>query len=319
MAQKELTGRARLPGVMAKALEAGTKGDCLTFDDVRSRLHIDDATTLKLWAGAEETRSHRRGMSQRYGQTLCDARHQDRPHEEAVNVLLWSFVKLCRPLVWICATACLAGTSASLAADPRLRCPPGFKPSDQVCERVAKRHPAPKETVERPAAPSNATTEQQQIIDRAQSPGELRRRAEAEQREKDDLEAQQRMADATSAIETLTLLQVILGVAGTGALIWTLVYTGKAINLANKEFIASHRPRLVVRYVSEGRRATATGDVPIYFVTVANTGDTEATITGVGADAGLRDSTTKQWIGPGLYTFAGAARAAAARSNFARR
>jgi len=50
MAQKELTGRARLPGVMAKALEAAAKGDCLTFNDVRSRLSIDDATTLKLWA-----------------------------------------------------------------------------------------------------------------------------------------------------------------------------------------------------------------------------------------------------------------------------
>jgi len=54
MAQKELTGRARLPSVIAKALEIAAKGDCLTFNDVRSRLDIDDATTLKLWAGAIE-------------------------------------------------------------------------------------------------------------------------------------------------------------------------------------------------------------------------------------------------------------------------
>lgn len=50
----ELTGRARLPGVMTKALEIAAKGDCLTFNDVRSRMDIDDATTLKLWAGASE-------------------------------------------------------------------------------------------------------------------------------------------------------------------------------------------------------------------------------------------------------------------------
>jgi len=76
------------------------------------------------------------------------------------------------------------------------------------------------------------------------------------------------------------------------------------IDLARQEYIASHRPRLVVRFVSEGRRASEGGDRPIYFVTVANIGDTEATITGVGADAGLRDKYNKRWIGPGLYTFA---------------
>jgi hypothetical protein len=54
MAPKELTGRARLPAVMERALEAAAKGDCLTFNDVRSRLSLDDATTLKLWAGATE-------------------------------------------------------------------------------------------------------------------------------------------------------------------------------------------------------------------------------------------------------------------------
>jgi hypothetical protein len=54
MAPKELTGRARLPAVMERALEVAAKGDCLTFNDVRARMDIDDATTLKLWAGAVE-------------------------------------------------------------------------------------------------------------------------------------------------------------------------------------------------------------------------------------------------------------------------
>jgi len=54
MAQKEPTGRARLAPVMERALEIAAKGDCLTFNDVRARMDIDDATTLKLWAGAVE-------------------------------------------------------------------------------------------------------------------------------------------------------------------------------------------------------------------------------------------------------------------------
>jgi hypothetical protein len=54
MAEKELGGRARLPDVMERALEIAAKGDCLTFNDVRARMDIDDATTLKLWAGAQD-------------------------------------------------------------------------------------------------------------------------------------------------------------------------------------------------------------------------------------------------------------------------
>ncbi len=55
MASKELTGRARLPGVMERALAIAAKGDCLQFSDVLARLERDDAVTLKLWAGAQET------------------------------------------------------------------------------------------------------------------------------------------------------------------------------------------------------------------------------------------------------------------------
>ncbi len=54
MPAKELTGRARLPMVMERAFEIAAKGDCLTFNDVRARMNRDDATTLKLWAGATE-------------------------------------------------------------------------------------------------------------------------------------------------------------------------------------------------------------------------------------------------------------------------
>lgn len=54
MSAKEPTGRARLPMVMERAFEIAAKGECLTFNDVRARMTRDDATTLKLWAGATE-------------------------------------------------------------------------------------------------------------------------------------------------------------------------------------------------------------------------------------------------------------------------
>ncbi len=46
------------------------KGDCLQFSDVLARLDRDDAVTLKLWAGAQETdrinKACREGADKRY-------------------------------------------------------------------------------------------------------------------------------------------------------------------------------------------------------------------------------------------------------------
>jgi len=70
MPPKELTGRARLPAVMERALAVAAKGDCLTFNDVRARMDRDDSTTLKLWAGAVEhdriNAACREGAAKRY-------------------------------------------------------------------------------------------------------------------------------------------------------------------------------------------------------------------------------------------------------------
>jgi len=54
MAPKELTGRARLPQVLERALKIAAKGDALALADVMARLDRDDAVTLKLWAGVQE-------------------------------------------------------------------------------------------------------------------------------------------------------------------------------------------------------------------------------------------------------------------------
>lgn len=54
MAPKELTGRARLPQVMERAIALAAKGDALALADVMARLDRDDAVTLKLWAGVQE-------------------------------------------------------------------------------------------------------------------------------------------------------------------------------------------------------------------------------------------------------------------------
>jgi hypothetical protein len=70
MAPNEPTGRARLPAVMERALEIAAKGECLTFNDIRARLSLDDATTLKLWAGASDRdkieKACREGADRRY-------------------------------------------------------------------------------------------------------------------------------------------------------------------------------------------------------------------------------------------------------------
>jgi hypothetical protein len=69
MEQRELSGRARLPQVMERALEVAVKGDCLAIADVLVRVDRDDAVTLKLWAGVQErdkiNRACREGIEKR--------------------------------------------------------------------------------------------------------------------------------------------------------------------------------------------------------------------------------------------------------------
>ena len=68
MTPQGLTGRARLPAVIERALEIAA--NCLAFGDVLARLERDDALTLKLWASATDRdkidRACREGADKRY-------------------------------------------------------------------------------------------------------------------------------------------------------------------------------------------------------------------------------------------------------------
>jgi hypothetical protein len=76
--------------------------------------------------------------------------------------------------------------------------------------------------------------------------------------------------------------------------------TREAINLSNKEFTATHRPRIVIRFIhgpfhdEDGREFIR--------ITFANIGDTEATIYAVGGDLARRNRQSGDWRPPGLDT-----------------
>jgi hypothetical protein len=74
--------------------------------------------------------------------------------------------------------------------------------------------------------------------------------------------------------------------------------TRESIDLARQEFIATHRPRVVVRYIQgpfrddDGHR--------FVWITIVNTGANDAIIEQVGADLALRRDEDDRWETPGL-------------------
>lgn len=75
--------------------------------------------------------------------------------------------------------------------------------------------------------------------------------------------------------------------------------TQSAVDLARQEFIATHRPRVIVRFIQgpfqeDGRR--------LIFITFANVGDSEAIIKAIGADLAIWrvDAEGGSWESPGL-------------------
>jgi hypothetical protein len=91
----------------------------------------------------------------------------------------------------------------------------------------------------------------------------------------------------------VALFTFALGVIG-----WRgLSLNNKEIKLARAEFIATHRPKIRVRFIqyqgpNEG--------VWSAFLTTSNVGDTDATIVAMGADIGRRNVGDKQWHPPGI-------------------
>jgi hypothetical protein len=68
--------------------------------------------------------------------------------------------------------------------------------------------------------------------------------------------------------------------------------------LARDEFIATHRPRVIVRFI-QGPFHDDDGH-EFMWVTFANVGETAATITAIGGDLTRRNASTGAWRSPGL-------------------
>lgn len=81
--------------------------------------------------------------------------------------------------------------------------------------------------------------------------------------------------------------------AFTATLWWT---THRMWEVSQRDFIATHRPRLRVRFVGHG---TGNDDKEVAFIRSANIGSTEATIVAVGGDVARRNNVTKEWLSPG--------------------
>jgi hypothetical protein len=74
--------------------------------------------------------------------------------------------------------------------------------------------------------------------------------------------------------------------------------TTDALNLARQEFVANHRPRVILRYIqgpfeNEERRQ-------FIWVTFVNIGANTATIEAFGADLARRWADTENWALPGV-------------------
>jgi hypothetical protein len=68
--------------------------------------------------------------------------------------------------------------------------------------------------------------------------------------------------------------------------------------LAREEFIATHRPRVVVRFIQGPFHDDAVHE--FMWVTFANVGETAATITAIGGDLARRNASTGTWRPPGV-------------------
>jgi hypothetical protein len=69
-------------------------------------------------------------------------------------------------------------------------------------------------------------------------------------------------------------------------------------NLAREEFVATHRPRIIVRFL-QGPFHNDEGH-EFYWLTLANVGETAATVTEIGADLARRNIESRNWTIPGL-------------------
>jgi hypothetical protein len=147
--------------------------------------------------------------------------------------------------------------------------------------------PTPQGGTERREHDNESKPEQPGVVvqDEGEPDGSNARTPEAEQREKEDLIAQQVMAEAALQMLKLTQWQIYLGIVGAILLLAALIYTARATRAAIKAneitraaFIADQRPWLNVSLVIDSD-LTLYKDVAILdvSVTIQNIGKSPAT------------------------------------------
>jgi hypothetical protein len=103
--------------------------------------------------------------------------------------------------------------------------------------------------------------------------------------------ADERVADYTEVLAYFTALLALIGA-------FQAVLIFLQIRLGRQEFIATHRPRIRVRFLQEN--STSPDGRHSAFITIANVGDTEAIVTAIGGDMGVRWKADRHWMAPGI-------------------
>jgi hypothetical protein len=110
-------------------------------------------------------------------------------------------------------------------------------------------------------------------------------------------------ADAYVALFTFVLAVSTIALWWSTRRLWKA--TDFSVDLAQKEFIASHRPRVIVRFIQGPFVDEENGAMRQFvWITVVNVGDSKATIQLIGADLArklaLRGTNDPEWVVPGL-------------------
>jgi hypothetical protein len=157
----------------------------------------------------------------------------------------------------------------------------------------------PSKQIMQQAAPDQRGTEQSPAIVRILPTPKTAEEVDADRKDREDKNRSDSwLVKLTGALAFIGFLQLIV-FGWQGIQLKRSVSAAKdATELGNKEFIATHRPKVIVRYI-QGPFHDEQGKGFIW-VTVVNTGINAATIEAFGADLARRMDETEEWVAPGL-------------------
>jgi hypothetical protein len=175
---------------------------------------------------------------------------------------------------------------AAIASDSWGKSPSNLPPRDET------------KSTQQPAASDQRGTEQSPAFVKIIPAPKTAAEAEADRREREDKnQSDWWLVKLTGALALIGFLQlVVFGWQGV-QLKRTVSAAKEATELGNREFIATHRPRIIVRLI---QGPFDDGVEPEFvWITVANVGETPATITAIGSDLARRKG-RNGWLPPGL-------------------